>query len=189
MVRLAPRIHTPCPAGAISAGAWANTGMASPGPTPAAAKPPAIRRARSCTSPQLCRIGQLGSPVTRPLELDWAGLYIFSVNLLKAIPGSTGPAAQGWRVECTGTPSGTPQKGRLMRRSPLKHWALDPVDAGPTPCRCRLNRTVQVRRAGIWPKIATGRLRGAGESTTTNDTAELVRDITKRGARTTSACD
>lgn len=83
MVRLAPRIQTPCPAGAISAGAPASSGTASPQPMPAAANPPAIRRARSCTSPQVCRTGQWGSPVTRPRELDCAVPYMVSVNLLK----------------------------------------------------------------------------------------------------------
>ena len=46
----------------------ASTPTASPWPTPAAASPPAIRRrARSCTSPQVCRTGSCGSPVTMPV--------------------------------------------------------------------------------------------------------------------------
>lgn len=53
MVRLAPRIHRPCAVGAISTGKPASTPTASPGPMPAAARPPAMRRARSCTSPQV----------------------------------------------------------------------------------------------------------------------------------------
>src|ERR1700722_3035161 len=102
MVSLAPRIQTPCPGGAISGGAPASTGTASPCPTPAAAKPPAIRRARSCTSPQVCRTGQFGSPVTKPFELDWAVPYIVSVNLLKTIPLAAGRgAAVGLRL-CVG---------------------------------------------------------------------------------------
>src|ERR1700753_4024159 len=83
MVSLAPRIQTPCPLGAIQAGAPASTGTESPRPTPARAKPPAIRRARSCTSPHVCRTGQFGSPVTKPLAPEWALPYIVSVNLLK----------------------------------------------------------------------------------------------------------
>src|SRR5690242_3542672 len=95
MVRLAPRIQMACAAGAISAGAPASTGTASPRPTPAAARPPAIRRARSCTSPQVCRTGQFGSPVTRPFELEWAVPYMVSVNLLKTIPLASAPRRRG----------------------------------------------------------------------------------------------
>ena len=82
MVRLAPRIHRPWAVGAISTGAPASTPTASPWPTPAAARPPAIRRARSCTSPQVCRTGSCGSPVTMPLVRSRALRNIFSVNLL-----------------------------------------------------------------------------------------------------------
>ena len=57
MVRLAPRIHRPCAVGAISTGNPASTPTASPCPIPAAARPPAIRRARSWTSPQVWRTG------------------------------------------------------------------------------------------------------------------------------------
>ena len=35
----------------------------------ASAKPPAARRARSCTSAHVCRTGSCGSPVTIPLAL------------------------------------------------------------------------------------------------------------------------
>ena len=49
IVRLAPRIQMPCAVGAISTGAPASTATASPWPTPAAARPPATRRLRSCT--------------------------------------------------------------------------------------------------------------------------------------------
>ena len=70
IVRLAPRIHTPWAVGAISTGKPASTPTASPCPTPAAASPPAIRRARSCTSSQVCRTGSCGSPVTMPRVLS-----------------------------------------------------------------------------------------------------------------------
>ena len=53
MVRLAPRIHSPWAVGAISTGRPASTPMASPRPMPAAARPPAMQRARSWTSPQV----------------------------------------------------------------------------------------------------------------------------------------
>ncbi len=82
MVRLAPRIHSPCAVGAISTGYPASTPTASSGPMPAAARPPAIRRARSWTSPQVWRTGSWGSPVTMPVVTDRALRYIFSVNLL-----------------------------------------------------------------------------------------------------------
>ena len=67
MVRLAPRIHRPCAVGAISTGKPASTPTASPCPMPAAARPPAMRRARSWTSPQVWRTGSWGSPVTMPV--------------------------------------------------------------------------------------------------------------------------
>ncbi len=57
MVRLAPRIHRPCAVGAISTGKPASTPTASPCPMPAAARPPAMLRARSWTSPQVWRTG------------------------------------------------------------------------------------------------------------------------------------
>ena len=91
MVRLAPRIQMPCAVGAISAGAPASTATASPRPTPAAARPPAIRRARSCTSTPGMPDGAFGSPVTMPFELHWALPYIVSVNLLKTIPPAPAP--------------------------------------------------------------------------------------------------
>ena len=47
IVRLAPRIQSACAIGAISTGNPASTPTASPCPTPAAASPPAMRRARS----------------------------------------------------------------------------------------------------------------------------------------------
>ena len=84
MVRTAPRIHRPCAVGAISTGAPASTPTASPFPTPAAARPPATRRALSWTSPQVCRTGRSGSPVTMPLVLLYALGYIVSVNRLTA---------------------------------------------------------------------------------------------------------
>src|SRR3954452_13688490 len=49
---------------------------------PAAARPPAIWRALSCTSPQVWRTGSCGSPVTMPVVALRALRYIFSVNLL-----------------------------------------------------------------------------------------------------------
>src|ERR1700682_1296113 len=76
----------PWAVGAICTGAPASTATASPCPTPAAARPPAIRRARACTSAQLCRTGASGSPVTMPFLLHWALLYIVSVNRLTTIP-------------------------------------------------------------------------------------------------------
>src|ERR1700677_1869868 len=85
MVRLAPRIHMPCAVGAISTGAPASTATASPWPTPAAARPPAICRARWWTSNQVCRTGASGSPVFMPLKLHWALANIVSVNLLMEI--------------------------------------------------------------------------------------------------------
>ena len=69
IVRLAPRIQSACAVGAISTGNPASTPTASPCPTPAAASPPAMRRARSCTSSQVCRTGSCGSPVTMPRVL------------------------------------------------------------------------------------------------------------------------
>ena len=89
MVRLAPRIHRPCAVGAISTGAPASTPTASPWPTPAAASPPATRRALSCTSRQVCRTGACGSPVTIPWVLVWAFRYIVSVKRLTTTPGPT----------------------------------------------------------------------------------------------------
>ena len=82
MVRLAPRIHRPCAVGAISTGKPASTPTASPRPMPAAARPPAMRRARSWTSPQVWRTGAWGSPVTMPFFEMRALRNIFSVNLL-----------------------------------------------------------------------------------------------------------
>ena len=82
MVRLAPRIHRPCAVGAISTGKPASTPIASPRPMPAAARPPAMRRARSCTSPQVWRTGSCGSPVTMPVVAVRALWNILSVNLL-----------------------------------------------------------------------------------------------------------
>ena len=96
MVRQAPRIQMPCAVGAISTGAPASTATVSPCPTPDPARPPATRRARSCTSPQVCRTGQFGSPVTMPFELDWALPYIVSVNLLKTIPLAPALRRRGW---------------------------------------------------------------------------------------------
>ena len=72
----------PWAVGAISTGAPASTATASPWPTPAAASPPATRRARSCTCAHVCRIGASGSPVFKPLELRWALSYIVWVNWL-----------------------------------------------------------------------------------------------------------
>ncbi|COW64172.1 Uncharacterised protein [Mycobacterium tuberculosis] len=84
MVRLAPRIHRACAVGAISTGKPASTPTTSPRPTPAAARPPAMQRARSWTSPQVWRTGMCGSPVTMPVVAVRALWNIFSVNLLKA---------------------------------------------------------------------------------------------------------
>ena len=95
MVRLAPRIQMPCAVGAISTGAPASTATASPWPMPAAARPPATRRARSCTSAQVCRTGLSGSPVTMPLRLQWALPYIVSVNRLTTIPSGATAATLG----------------------------------------------------------------------------------------------
>src|SRR6478735_10035180 len=86
MVRLAPRIQMPCAVGAISTGAPARTATASPGPMPAAASPPATRRARSCTCAQVWRTGACGSPVFSPLVLDRALEYIVSVKTLMTGP-------------------------------------------------------------------------------------------------------
>ena len=86
MVRLAPRIHSPWAVGAISTGKPASTPMASPRPMPAAASPPAMHRARSCTSPQVWRTGSWGSPVTMPVVAVRALRNIFSVNLLTKPP-------------------------------------------------------------------------------------------------------
>src|ERR1700676_855554 len=86
MVRLAPRIQMPCAVGAISTGAPARTATASPGPMPDVARPPAMRRARSCRSRHVCRTGESGSPVTMPLGLVIALAYIVSVKLLTTIP-------------------------------------------------------------------------------------------------------
>src|SRR5689334_6419288 len=99
MDRMAPRIQMPWLVGAISTGAPASTGTASPRQTPASANPPAIRRARSCTSPQVCRTGQFGSPVTRPFELDCAVPYMVSVNLLKVFPLARVPWVPAWATE------------------------------------------------------------------------------------------
>ncbi len=82
IVRLAPRIHRPCAVGAISTGKPASTPTESPSPMPASARPPATRRARSCTSPQVWRTGSCGSPVTMPVLALRALRYIFSVNRL-----------------------------------------------------------------------------------------------------------
>src|SRR5271169_746501 len=94
MVRLAPRIQMPCAVGAISTGAPASTATASPWPTPAAARPPAICRARWWTSNQVCRTGASGSPVFMPLKLHWALANIVSVNLLTEIPLASAQMAQ-----------------------------------------------------------------------------------------------
>src|ERR1700744_3735016 len=76
----------PCAVGAISTGAPASTATASPCPTPAAERPPATRRPRSCTSPQVCRTGASGSPVIMPLRLLWALSYMVWVNRLTTDP-------------------------------------------------------------------------------------------------------
>src|SRR5215211_2950327 len=88
MVMLAPRIHRPCAVGAISTGAPASTPTASPGFTPAAARPPAILRAMSWTSAHVCRTGASGSPVTNPCTLERALSYIVSVKRLTVAPFS-----------------------------------------------------------------------------------------------------
>ena len=66
---------------------------ASPGPTPAADRPPAIRRARSWTSRQVCRTGSTGSPVTMPLLVVMALWNIFSVNRLTTASSGSGAAS------------------------------------------------------------------------------------------------
>ena len=90
IVRLAPRIHSPWAVGAISTGAPASTPTASPRPMPAAARPPAMRRARSCTSRQVWRTGSWGSPVTMPLELVMALWNILSVKRLTMTSSASG---------------------------------------------------------------------------------------------------
>ena len=98
MVRLAPRIHRPCAVGAISTGKPASTPTASPCPMPAAARPPAMQRARSWTSPQVWRTGSWGSPVTMPVVTVRALRYIFSVNLLTTASSVSGAAAPATSV-------------------------------------------------------------------------------------------
>ena len=93
IVRLAPRIHRAWAVGAISTGAPASTPTASPGPTPAAASPPAMHRARSWTSAQVCRTGSTGSPVTMPLGLVRALWNILSVNRLTATSSGSDAAS------------------------------------------------------------------------------------------------
>ena len=89
IVRLAPRIQMACAVGAISTGAPASTATASPCPTPAAARPPATRRLRSCTCCQVWRTGASGSPVFMPLRLLWALSDMVWVNRLRVrSPGS-----------------------------------------------------------------------------------------------------
>lgn len=87
IVSEAPRIHTAWIAGAISTGMPTNMPMASSGPSPAPASPPATCLARSWTCFQVCRTGVSGSPVTMPLLLDSALAYSSSVNLLTVPPG------------------------------------------------------------------------------------------------------
>ena len=67
MVTLAPRIQMPCAVGAMSTGAPARTATASPWPTPAAARPPAIRRVRACTWSPGMSDGGIGFPGVHPL--------------------------------------------------------------------------------------------------------------------------
>ena len=96
IVRLAPRIHSAWAVGAISTGAPARTPTASPRPTPAAAKPPAMHRERSYTSRQVCRTDSRGSPVTMPFSLVMALWNILSVNRLtttSSVSGSPSPTA------------------------------------------------------------------------------------------------
>ena len=104
IVKLAPRIHSPCAVGAISTGAPANTPTESPGPTPAAARPPAIRRDRSWTSRQVCRTGSCGSPVTMPLASLRALANILSVKRLtttSSASGATSPMAPLPGLSCS----------------------------------------------------------------------------------------
>ena len=82
MVRLAPRIHSALRGRGDLHRAPASTPTASPRPTPAAARPPAMRRARSCTSPQVCRTGLVRLTGDHALAAGRALRNIFSVNLL-----------------------------------------------------------------------------------------------------------
>ncbi len=93
IVRLAPRIHRPWAVGAISTGKPASTPTASPWPMPAAARPPAIRRARSCTSPQVWRTGSCGSPVTMPVvAVTGIAVHLLGESAHDSLLGSTANA-------------------------------------------------------------------------------------------------
>src|SRR5690606_19718100 len=90
----------------------ASIATASPGPTPAAASPPATLRARWWTSSQEWRTGEWGSPVLNPLVLRWALANIVSVKRLIDSP------LWRWRARARGLrtwPAAVPRGGRSGR--------------------------------------------------------------------------
>ena len=142
MVMLAPRIHRPCAVGAISTGAPASTPTASPWRTPAATRPPATRRALSCTSPQLCRTGRSGSPVTIPCGLVRAFSYIVSVKRLTLRPPSRDPLREWYGPE-----------SEIARVRKLAFACRYPaVTASRAPNRLRMSPLAELATAGMSSK-------------------------------------